>query len=359
MAYDRKFDGIIIGGGHQGLVCAAYMAKAGMDVLVLERNLEVGGGLCTVDVTGEGFRFNLHSINHFHIPHTPWYSDLNLKDAGVEYIQPLNEFAQPHSDGTGLVLSRDRDRTVENIAQFSERDAQQYNKQSRVAEQLTECIYLSERYDEPLPEDERHELLESSELGRTFLDWTTESAFDLIDDWYENERLKTLFLFKLAIFGEPGEGVDNPSHKGGITRCFNGKHTYHIAEGGSRMLAYGLQQVIQQHGGTVLMNREVESIDIEDGRAVGVTLSDTSEFGAKRFVASAVDPHQTFDRFVGVEHLDESLASELDDFDYNEWTLMGTHFALEEPPKYEAAEHTPELDHALKYNIGMSWTFTP
>lgn len=353
MAYDREFDGIIVGGGHNGLICAAYMAKAGLDVLVLERNAAVGGGLSTVDVTGEGFRFNLHSINHFHVPHTPWFSDLDLAKAGVEYIQPKHEFAQPHRDGTALVLSRDRERTVENIAKFSEHDARQYDEQSRVAEQLTEHVYLTERYDEPIPADERRALLESSDLGRTFLDWTTESAFDLIDEWYEDERLKTLFLFKLAIFGEPGEGVDNPSHKGGITRCFNGKHTYHIARGGSQMLAYGLQQVFQQHGGTVLTNREVASIDVEDGRAVGVTLADGREFGARRFVASSVDVHQTFERFVGLEHLTEDLASELDSFEYNDWTLMGTHFALEEPPKYEAVDHTPEINDALKYNVGL------
>lgn len=349
----REFDGVFIGGGHQSLVCAAYMAKAGLDVAEFERSLHVGGGLSTVDTSGEGFRFNRHSINHFHVPHTPWFDDLDLADAGVEYIHPEHEFAQPHSDGTALVLSRDRQRTVDVISEFSEADADQYDCQSRLAEQLTGHIYLTERYDEPLPADERRDLLESSELGREFLRWTTTSAFDLVDDWYESERLKTLFLFKLAIFGEPGEGVDNPSHKGGITRCFNGKHTYHIARGGSQMLALGLQQVLQQHGGTVFTNREVESIDVSDGRAVGVTLADGTEIGARRFVASGVDIHQTIDRFVGRDTIPERYASKLDAFEYNEWSLMGTHFALDEPPKYESADAVPEVNHALKYNVGL------
>lgn len=353
MASGSEFDGVFIGGGHQSLVCAAYMAKAGLDVAVLERSHTVGGGLSTIDTSGLGFRFNLHSINHFHVPHTPWYSDLDLESAGVEYIRPENEFAQPHSDGTGIVLSRDRERTVDIISEFSEADADQYDRQSRVAEQLTGHIYLAERYDEPLPPDERRDLLESTELGREFLRWTTTSAFDLVDEWYESERLKTLFLFKLAIFGEPGEGVDNPSHKGGITRCFNGKHTYQIARGGSQMLALGLQQVIQQHGGSVFTNCEVASIDVEDGRAVAVTLADGTSFGARQFVASGVDAHQTYDRFVGRDRLPESMASKLDSFEYTEWSLMGTHFALEEAPDYEAAEAVPEMNNALKYNLGM------
>lgn len=353
MPLEREYDGIFVGGGHQSLVCAAYMAKAGLDVVVIERSVDIGGGLNTVDVSGEGFRYNLHSINHFHIPHTPWFDDLGLDAAGVEYIHPEHEFAQPHRDGTGIVLSRDRQRTVEIIAEFSEADADQYDRQSRIAEQLTEHIYLAERYDEPLPKDERHDLLESSKLGREFLRWTTTSAFDLVEEWYETERLKTLFLFKLAIFGEPGEGVDNPSHKGGITRCFNGQHTYHIARGGSQMLANGLQQVIQQHGGTVLTNREVEGIDIDDGRAVGVTLTDGTQLAARRFVASGVDVHQTYERFVGLDRLPESYANEIESFEYTGWSLMGTHFALEEPPKYTAATEVPEINNALKYNIGL------
>ncbi|MFC7216102.1 phytoene desaturase family protein [Saliphagus sp. GCM10025334] len=356
MGYDREFDGIVIGGGHQGLICAAYMAKAGMEILVLERELHVGGGLHTVDLSSEGFRYNLHSINHFNITNTPWYTDLNLSDHGVEYIEPTHEFAQPHSDGDGLILSKDRDRTIEVIRQFSDDDADQYAEMSEVANRMVSEIYLPERFDEPLPADERRQLLESSELGRTFLDWTTESAFDLVDGWYESDPLKALLLFKLSIFGEPGEGVDNPSHKGGIARCFDQQYTYQIARGGSQMLALGLAQVIQQQGGTVLTNSEVTSIDIEDGEAVGVELADGKEFGARRFVASAVNPHLTFEEFVGLDHLDESLAAgieaEVKDFAYTDWSLLGTHFGLEEAPEYPT-ESVPEINNALKYNIGL------
>ena len=356
MGTDRTFDGIIIGGGHQGLICAAYLARAGMDVLVLERNLHVGGGLHTVDVSGEGFRYNLHSINHFNITNTPWYNDLDLASHGVDYIEPTHEFAQPHSDGDGLILSKDRDRTVEVIGRHSEADASQYEEMSQVAERMVSDIYLPERFDEPLPAHERRELLSSSEVGQRFLDWTTESAFDLIDDWYETERLKALLLFKLSIFGEPGEGIDNPSHKGGIARCFDQQHTYQIARGGSQMLALGLVQAIQQHGGTVLTNSEVDSINLENGDAVGVTLSDGRSFGASEFVASAVNPHLTFESFVGLGNLDESLAAgiedEIEEFAYTDWSLLGTHFALEEAPEYPTTD-VPELNNALKHNVGL------
>jgi len=353
MARSPDYDGIVIGGGHQSLVCAAYLAKAGFEVLVLERSLDVGGGLSTVDVTGEGFRYNLHSINHFNITETPWYNDLGLDQHGVEYIQPEHEFAQPLSDGSALVLSRDTERTVEIISEYSVADAKQYAKMNPIAEQMVERIYLPERFDEPLPADERRDLLEASELGREYLKWTTESAFDLVDEWYESEAMKTLLLFKLSIFGEPGEGVDNPSHKGGIARCFDGEHTYQVVKGGSKMLALGLQQVIQQNGGTVLTTTEVDRIELESGRAVGVRLTDGRQFGARRFVASGVNPHLTFQRFVGLNRFDEEFASKVESFEFTEWSLMGTHFALDEPPKYSSAERVPEVDDALKYNIGI------
>jgi phytoene dehydrogenase-like protein len=356
MQHGREFDGVIIGGGHQGLICAAYMAKAGMEVLVLERSLHAGGGLHTVDISGEGFRYNLHSINHFNITNTPWYNDLALSEHGVEYIEPTHEFAQPHSGGDGFVLSKDRDRTVEIIGEHSERDAQRYAEMSRVAERMVSNIYLAERFDEPLPATERRKLLESSELGRRFLDWTTESAFTLVDDWYETDRLKALFLFKLSIFGEPGEGIDNPSHKGGIARCFDQQYTYQIARGGSQMLALGLVQVIQQNGGYVLTNSEVSSIDIKDGAAVGVTTAEGRSYGASEFVASAVNPHLTFEDFVGLGNVEESLAAgiedEIEDFRYTDWSLLGTHFALEEPPEYPT-DDVPELNNALKHNVGL------
>src|SRR5215470_16156266 len=121
-ALERNYDGIIIGAGHHGLVLGAYLAKAGLDILVVERRLDYGGGLSTKEATEPGFYHNLHSINHFHISETPWFKDLGLGER-VTYITPRYEFGQAHSDGTALVLGRDLEETVANIARFSKKDA--------------------------------------------------------------------------------------------------------------------------------------------------------------------------------------------------------------------------------------------
>src|SRR5262249_18295767 len=120
-ALERNYDGIIIGAGHHGLVLGAYLAKAGLDILVVERRLDYGGGLSTKEATEPGFYHNLHSINHFHISETPWFKDLGLGER-VTYITPRYEFGQAHSDGTALVLGRDLEETVANIARFSNKD---------------------------------------------------------------------------------------------------------------------------------------------------------------------------------------------------------------------------------------------
>ena len=74
-ALEKTYDGIILGAGHQGLVLGSYLAKSGLDVLLVDRRLKYGGGLSTEEVTAPGFYHNLHSINHFHITDTPWFKD--------------------------------------------------------------------------------------------------------------------------------------------------------------------------------------------------------------------------------------------------------------------------------------------
>src|SRR6266540_2886358 len=128
----RSYDGIIIGAGHHGLVLGAYLAKCGLDILLVDRRLIYGGGLNTTEVTRPGFYHNLHSINHFHISETPWFADLRLA-AKVGYITPRYEFGQAHFDGSALVLGRDLEETVANIGRFSQRDAATFREWNRKA----------------------------------------------------------------------------------------------------------------------------------------------------------------------------------------------------------------------------------
>ena len=111
----------------------------------------MAGGFARARSRKPGFYHNLHSINHFSISEAPWFEDLNLADK-VTYITPRYEFGQAHLDGTALVLGRDLEETVANIARFSKKDAQTFREWNKRAEEITAKILMPERYAEPLPQ---------------------------------------------------------------------------------------------------------------------------------------------------------------------------------------------------------------
>jgi phytoene dehydrogenase-like protein len=199
-ALDRSYDGIIVGAGHHGLVLGSYLAKAGLDILLVDRRLKYGGALCTEEVTEPGFHHNLHSINHFQISETPWFKDLGLSER-VDYITPPYEFGQAHLDGTALVLGRDLDETCANIARLSKKDADTFRTWNRLAEKATAQILIPERFAEPLSEAERNELLSRTEVGREFLAIAQRQPLDVVKELFEDEHVRLLFLFKVSLFG--------------------------------------------------------------------------------------------------------------------------------------------------------------
>lgn len=352
MSHYTKHDVIVVGGGHQGLVCAAYLAKTGLDVVVFERDLHVGGGARTVDVTGRGFRFNLCSKGHYNVSGTPWYRDLELDRHGLEYVHAETDFALARRDDSPIVISGDTEATLDSIARYSERDAETFAELRETANELMEKLYLPQRFSEPLPPDERRARLESSDLGRTFLRWSSEPVIDLLREWFESEELILLLLEKIAVFGQLGAGADQPNVTGGLARLFEGDYGYDVARGGSQMLPLALKQVVQQSGGSVLTSREVANIDVENGRAAGVTLSNGREHAAD-IVVSGLNPRLTFKRLVGYEHLDESVAHEVESFEFEKRSVVSTHFALDEAPDYGGSEAVPAVNESFYQLVGI------
>jgi phytoene dehydrogenase-like protein len=151
-------------------------------------------------VTLPGFYHNLHSINHFHVTETPWFKDLEL-DERVTYITPRYELGQAHADGSALVLGRNLDESIANIARFSKKDAETFREWNEVAEKITDEIFLPERFSEPLPKAERDALLSKTALGRKFLEVASREPLEVVRELFENEHVQLLFLFKVSLFG--------------------------------------------------------------------------------------------------------------------------------------------------------------
>ena len=351
-ALERSYDGVIIGAGHHGLILGSYLAKAGLDVLVVERRLSYGGGLATREVTEPGFYHNLHSINHFQISDAPWFKDLGLNDK-VTYITPRYEFGQAHRDGTALVLGRDLEETVANIARFSAKDAATFREWNPRAEAITAKILIPERFSAPLPKSERDQLLSRTAMGRDFLAVTQRQPLDLVEELFENEHVRLLMLFKISLFGTwLTDTLSKTSPMGAVIRAFDLQTGYQLCQGGSFNLARGLMETFIAAGGTFAPQAHVERIVIEGGRATGVALAGGRTVRARQVVASTIDVHQTFEAMIGRDQLPPEFCRKLDNFQYTPWTIFGVHLALNESPRFAAARFDPNVDRALKWSIG-------
>ncbi|HKA71369.1 MAG TPA: NAD(P)/FAD-dependent oxidoreductase [Xanthobacteraceae bacterium] len=351
-ALDKTYDAIVIGAGHHGLILGSYLARAGLDVLLVERRLTYGGGLSTREVTLPGFYHNLHSINHFHISETPWFSDLGLADR-VTYITPRYEFGQAHRDGTALVLGRDLEETVANIGRFSARDAATFREWNARAEAVTAKILIPERFSEPLRQAEREELLSRTAMGRDFLAVTRRQPLDLVQELFENEHVQLLMLFKISLFGTwLTDTLSRTSPMGSVIRAFDLQTGYQLCQGGSFNLARGLMETFIAAGGTFAPQVRIDRILIEGGRAGGIVLADGRTVRARACVASTLDVHQTFEALIGRHQLPENFLRRLDGFQYTPWTIFGLHLALHESPRFAAESFDPNVNRALKWSIG-------
>ena len=351
-ALQKTYDGIVIGAGHHGLILASYLARAGLDILLVERRLTYGGGLCTREVTLPGFYHNLHSINHFHISEMPWFKDLGLGEK-VTYITPRYEFGQAHHDGSALVLGRDLEESVANIARFSKKDAETFREWNKKAEAITRDVFLPERYAAPLPQEEREALLKRNALGREFLDVANRQPLEVVAELFENEHVRLLFLFKVSLFGTwLTDTLSKSSPMGSVIRAFDLESGYQLCQGGSFNLARGLMETFIAAGGTYEPQVNIERIVIESGKATGIELAHGQTVRARQFVASCIDVHQTFENLVGREQLPADFLKKLDGFQYTAWSLFGLHLALEESPQFAAANFDPYINSSLKWSIG-------
>ena len=347
-----EVDGIFVGGGHNSLVAAAYLARCGLDVLVLEANDRLGGGVSTEEVTLPLFRHNLHA---FFVRWTSDYKiwhDLDLGKYDVETIEPEVQNGVPFADGTEALLSyRDVDRSIAAIAELSPRDADRYRELHREFSELVARIEAPSRFAPPLGGDEFVELLGGSALGRRYLELSGRSAMEVIFEAFETEPLRALVGFNVAVRGYLPV-FDTPGTGSCAVLALVNSHQGRMIRGGSYEMIRALASSMYAGGGRAATRSRVASIEIENGRSVGIETVDGRRVRARRFVASNVPANQTMLDLVGREYLDTSLASELAALEGLEEGLFGVHYALRERPRFRAEERHPELPTALNLALG-------
>ncbi len=344
-------DVIIVGGGHNGLICAAYLAKAGLDVCVFERRLEVGGGLSTEEATLPGFLHNYHSVFHDAAEHMPAMDDLELESHGAEYICPEVQLGVVLSDGRALCLHTDRSRTEASIARFSEIDAKAWAQVDDDYHEFVETLVLPALYASPPKPSEPLVAIEGSEVGMNYLRLSRSSPADVVKELFETEAVRAAVLYQLAV--PRGVVTDYGALGMLVPLVVTGVETSHLAKGGSHDIAHALWRTVLRAGGRVRGTHEVTKIVIEGGRAVGVELASGETVVANKAVVSAIDLQQTFLRLVDEDAISAETRNRVERFKLDEFSLFGVHLALNEAPRYSAAAFDPDVDRAFKVAIGF------
>jgi len=331
----ETFDGIVIGAGHNGLVLQAYLCRAGLRVLALERSLEAGGGLCTVeDNWCPGFYHNIHAVFLRGLAALPWYRDLALEARGVRAVQPALNLALLPGDGPPLRWYTDEERTCAALAALSPADAAAWRRiafeYAPVVQEIVEPALAAP----PLPPERERALLERSAAGRAYLAVERLSPRDFVEKHFEHPLVRAALLYLCVIrevdVNVPGQGALVPALIAGRVKA-------QLALGGSAAVARGLVADVHAHGGAVWEGAAVRRIAVERGRAAAVELADGRRLGARAFIASSLNPQQTLLDLLGGEGLDAATRERARAYRYQTvGPLFGLHLALEEPPRYAA-----------------------
>lgn len=347
---ERGFDGIIIGAGPNGLTLGAYLAKAGLKVLLLERRYEIGGGLATEHLTLPGLLIDSHAIYHMMVEYAPPLKDLEFDTKyDLEWIYPELQVVMPFSDGKYLALYKDIERSYQSIKKFSAKDAEAFKDFARWSEEAMDLFLAPASYVNPMPALEQASRLEENEITRRDDELTGYTPKQIVDDLFENERVRALFLYLATMWGMDYD-LEGLGYL--VPLMINRGWHYRLCRGGSHHLAHLFGKSISENGGRVLTGQVIKRIIVDDGEATGVELEDGAVIKAGKFVCSSLNPHQTFLELVGEKHLDSEFVTRLEEWEYSDWSFFTVHMALGEAPRFKVAESDPELNNALIYIVG-------
>ena len=342
-----SYDFVIVGSGHNGLACAAYLAKAGASVLVLERRQEVGGSCSTSEATLPGFRHNICSVVHTHIPTSPVYRDLELERHGVRYVYPEHLRGTLFRGDESIVMYRDTARMAAELARFSASDACTFRQLVEDYGEFIESAYLPLMYSPPLPPSVQSAQLEKSAEGRALLQWQASTPVQLLDELFESEEVKVHFLARMTVLGFAPDQFG----QGWVCLFRILRAEAPICVGGSGQLALGLRRAVEAHGGVVRTDAAVRRILVRGNRAGGVELDDGTLIEATKAVVTNVEPKKSFLDMVGEEHLPAAFATRVRNYHSNGRSLFLLHLALAEPPDYRAAARNPAVNSAFSQEM--------
>jgi len=331
------FDVVIIGGGHNGLICAAYLAKSGLRPLVLERRGILGGACVTEDIgAAPGYRVSTGAAQCGNL-RPEIVEELELKRFGFELLMPDPLTVFPFLDGRCLALWQDADRTLEEVRKFSDRDARNFR------EFYKECVAFTDLIEPLLYADSVPTLGEVQEtfhaVGRDdlFRSFMLGSMWNLVEDRFESDAVKAALGFT-STFGTnagprtPGTAYVMAHHMFGGTAGIKGRAGY--VRGGMGGLAQALAKAATHFGAVLRSDAEVGRVLLSQGAATGVELVNGERIEATAVVSNA-DPHRTFLGLVGRENLSPDFADGVQKIEM-QGVALKVNCALNKLPRFRA-----------------------
>jgi phytoene dehydrogenase-like protein len=341
-----RYDAIVVGAGHNGLVTACYLARAGRRVLVLERRPVVGGA-CVTEEVFPGFKVStaayVNSLFRKEI-----VRDLHLGAYGFQVLPRDPSSFTPFPDGRSLLMGPDRDLTLKEIAKFSPRDADRYPHYEAMLERVADLVEPTLTMTPPdLLRPRLGDLGKLVRLGRAFrrlgarageaTEILTGAARTILDRWFESEQLKAT-LATDAVIGAmaspsmPGTAYVLLHHVMGETEGKRGVWGY--VRGGMGGLTQALATAARDLGADVRCDAEVARILVRHGRVTGVTTAGGDEFAAP-VVASNADARVTFTRLLDPRVLPDAFVEAVERISYESASLK-INVALAELPDFHA-----------------------
>lgn len=325
-------DFIVVGAGHNSLIGAAYLARAGLRVAVIEGHERIGGDTITEELTLPGFHHDSCSSAHVLIQSNPLLreNELGLDRYGLEYLFPDPVVVIPFPDGESVTMYRDRERTAAEFARYSPRDARAYLELLADWDSVKQTINRGAQRP-PVRPSEALAALEATPKGLEMARVRMSSAVDVVRERFESAHVRAFLLWMAMMTAQP---IDRPYTGFLPFSLTSGRQAYSwtTPRGGSGALPQALARLITEHGGSIETGQWVERILVEGGRAVGVVTRGGRTVRAQRGILSSMHIKHLPDA-VGAEALGEEFVRGVDRWQAG-ITFFATHYALTEAPQY-------------------------
>jgi phytoene dehydrogenase-like protein len=329
-----EYDTIVVGAGHNGLVAAGYLAKAGARVLVLEQRPIVGGA-CVTEEPWPGYRINTFAYASG-LLRPQIADDLELSRFGYDPILPDPQGFVPQPDGRSLTFWLDESRDQKEIAKFSSADARAYPEYLRFWDHALDLIEPA-MMAPPMPLDQFIGTLPAGEAEPLLRDLFLTSARDFLDDWFESPELKGALAAGATIGTFAGPYTPGTAYILGhhnIGRIGGHRRVWGHSRGGMGRITESMARAATHFGASVRTGVGVREVLLEGGRAVGV-VTNTGETIRSRTVASSVDTQRTLLQFVPPGTLEPAIEERLRRI-RSQGACLKFNVALDALPKFSA-----------------------